>query len=808
MQAFEYIFNVGGNFQAKVDGMTDATGAFTAKVSGAQNALAAWQTKLAVVGLATDYVQKLSQTFANFSQSGVKLDSQMHDLSAVAGVTGNALKEIEGYARQSAKTFGTDASVAVEGYKLLLSQLSPELGKFPEALQAMGNSIQITSKLMGNDGVAAAEVLTTAMNQYGVSLDDPMQASREMARMMNVMAAAGQAGSAELPAIKVALEQCGMAAKAANVSFEETNAAIQVLDKAGKKGSEGGVALRNTLSVLSQGRFLPKDTIKELQAAGINVLALGDKSKSLHDRLEMLKPILNDAALFGKLFGRENANAARALVQGTDALADFTEAVTGTASAEEQAAIVMDSYAERQARVKQRFEDLKISLFQATGDFTLWTGCVMEALIPLSQLTPLIIGIGKAMLWVKSLNWASMWQGIQRFVYASRIQMAFMNRELLTGQFVSNGFAVNITRATLAVLRFATVGVMQGIKALGSLLLSFVTTGTASAGFATVSTASFAAFRMAAVTACRAVSVAIMNIPIIGWIAAAIAGLIALGQWLGYTSTAFKTIVATLLGGPIMGLFVYLYDKCEQFRGIVYGIWEVIKAVASAIWEQVTSVAQSIWNFLQPIFDKVVGWFHSFVQFVLGIPTRIYNGIKSAWGYIRGVLASAYSWLSNSIFSPIVNFFKNLYEHTVKPVLNKIVQLMAKVFNPIIQLWNKLTGSAVATFKVGYEKGTAAYRADQKPKGKDDKPKSPTQGAGLPELAAPTGGNTPDPTGGTLASGGSSSGESKIRNITVHVDKLIENFTISTTNLRESAEQAKEVVAQALLSALNDVNLA
>lgn len=91
----------------------------------------------------------------------------MHDLSAIAGVTGNALQEIEGVARESAKAFGTDAAVAVEGYKLLLSQLSPELGKYPAALQAMGDAIQTTSKLMGGDGTAAAEVLTTAMNQYG-----------------------------------------------------------------------------------------------------------------------------------------------------------------------------------------------------------------------------------------------------------------------------------------------------------------------------------------------------------------------------------------------------------------------------------------------------------------------------------------------------------------------------------------------------------------------------------------------------------------------------------------------------------------
>ena len=39
--------------------------------------------------------------------------------------------------------------------------------------------------------MAAAEVLTTAMNLYGISLSDPMKAA---AALTNVMAAAGQAG--------------------------------------------------------------------------------------------------------------------------------------------------------------------------------------------------------------------------------------------------------------------------------------------------------------------------------------------------------------------------------------------------------------------------------------------------------------------------------------------------------------------------------------------------------------------------------------------------------------------------------------
>lgn len=561
----------------KMNAMNEAVGQFSGKVESAQGWVVQLSQKLAAFELASGYVERLASTFEGLAASGVTLDSQMHDLSAVAGVTGDALKEIEGYARDSAKAFGTDAGVAVEGYKLLLSQLTPELGKCPAALKSMGESIQITSKLMGGDGVAAAQVLTTAMNQYGVSLDDPIAASKTMADMMNTMAAAGQAGSAELPAIKAALEQCGMAAKATNVSFEETNAAIQVLDKAGKKGSEGGVALRNTMAILSQGRFLPKDTREELEKAGIDVLALGDKNKTLKERLEMLKPVLNDSALFSKLFGMENANAARALVQGTDKLAEFTEAVTGTSSAEEQAAIIMDSYAEKQARINQQIEDVKISLFQATGGATMWAGALSSVLVPVAQLMPLFTGLGSLMTWIKGIQWANMWGNIRGFMYATRIQVLLMNRELVTGQFVSNGFMINITRATLAVVRFATVGIMQGLKALGAFLLSLVTTGTASTTFAGIASTAFGAFKLAAVTACRAVSVAIMNIPIIGWIAAAIAALVAIG--------------------------VYFWNTSAKFRAVLKGLWASFKTVFTGIGELAKQVFGAVGDLLKACFN-------------------------------------------------------------------------------------------------------------------------------------------------------------------------------------------------------------
>lgn len=712
MQLFDYIFNVGGNYTAIINGMTEATGDFSAKVESANNWVGKLSSTLAVVDLARNAFEQIDSAVKTFNASGITLDSQMHDLSAVAGVVGEDLKKIEGYARESAKAFGTDAGVAVEGYKLLLSQLSPELGKFPEALQAMGNSIQVTSKLMGNDGVAAAEVLTTAMNQYGVSLDDPMEASRKMAEMMNVMAAAGQEGSAELPAIKVALEQCGMAAKAANVSFEETNAAIQVLDKAGKKGSEGGVALRNTLAILGQGRFLPKQTQEELAAAGIDVLKLADTSLSLKDRLDMLKPVLNDAALFSKLFGMENANAARALVQGSDELGRLTTAITGTASAEEQAAIVMDSYAERQARINQKIEDFKISLFQMTGDFGIWVGAAMGILTPLAQITPLLMAMGKMMSWIKGLQWASMWSSIKGFLYASRIQMLMMNRELITGQFASNGFLINITRATLAVVRFATVGIMQGLKALGAFVLSLVTGGATSATFATVASGAFGAFKLAATTACRAVSVAIMNIPIIGWIAAAIAALIAIGA--------------------------YFWNTSAKFRAVLKGLWASFKAVFTGIGDMAKQVFGGIGDLIKAAFS-LDG-----------------DGIKAALNKMKGGFADYGS-------------------------------KVGKAFND------------------AYNAEMAASKEEQEKKEKEDDVL-----AGIPQVEIPETPVTPDPTAGTLGTVGTApaSTSDKVKNVTVNIEKLVERFEIHTTNLQGDISRVKDMVSEALLSALNDVNLA
>ena len=707
--AFNYSFNITGNCSAAVSEIAENVDALNRKIKDSTGFFDTFQSTVFKVNQCSEYINNLSNSIDELMRPGADLNAQLADLAAISGAAGKELAIIEENARATAIAFGGSAAQSVEAYKLLLSQLSPELTKYPAALRAMGDNIAILSKTMGGDATAAATVLTTAMNQFGVSLDDPMEASEKMAEMMNIMAAAGREGSAELPTIQKALEQCGMMAKASGVSFAEANAAIQALDKAGKKGAEGGVALRNVMSILGQGRFLPKDVQQELAAAGVDINDLTDKSKSLTERMRALQPVMNDSALFTKLFGRENSAAAMALMQSLDQVDAWTEAITGTNTAVDQSQIIMETYDERLSRIRARFDDIKISIFNATGDLGIWTSVIAQALVPVAQLVPLIAGMGQVMVWIKNLQWASMWSKIQGLLYTSRIQMLMMNRELITGQFASNGFLINITRATLAVARFATVGVWNGIKALGSFVLSLVTGGTASATFAGIASTSFAAFKTAAVAACRAVGVAIMNIPVIGWIIAAITA--------------------------IAALFAYFWNTSAKFRGVVKGVGAFFVAVFKGLWDTAKEVLSKVADALENVFS--LNW---------GAAKNALSGIGTAFADYGKAAASA---------------FQNAYNEEV------------------------------AKSKAADTDDAAAIAG--------------VQGIEMPEPETPDANPIANNIGGI---GGSADSSDRIKNINITIDSLVGSLTIETTNMHESAERIKDMITEALLGAVNDVNLA
>ncbi|MDD1538175.1 phage tail tape measure protein [Riemerella anatipestifer] len=761
------------------------------------------------VNLAADGISVLKQGFDSLIQPGATLNSQMAELSAITGVTGQGLKEIEQAARLTSKTFGTDASANVESYKLVLSQLDPEIAKNSEAMKMMGDNINILSKQMGGDTVAATNVLTTSMNQFGVSTEDPIRAAKVMADMMNVMSSAAQAGSAELPQIQSALEQVGMVAKTTGLSFEETNAQIQILDKAGKKGSEGGVALRNVLTTLSEGRFTSKLAAEGLEAAGISVDYLANNSISLTDRLRTLRKIQGDTALMTKVFGKENMAAAIAMINGADEADKLTQQITGTNSAVEQANTIMGSYTEKMARTKAWVDDLKISFFNLIEPFA-----------------PTIQGFFSMfnMAGELSRSYIALKSTLEAFLPKLFIKKGATDSDTISTQI--NTAATN--QNTRAKNRLGIKSIFAALKlrainaqmTIGAVLARIQASGIRSVAVAFgQATLGATAFQIA------------LDALGIGLILLAIAGLIALFKHLWENSRKFHEILG-YIGGVAKAIFhnIGVYAKrvwdmiikpiamayYNVYKWVFLTIWEVIKNVFN--W--VKSIVLGTWNnVIKPVALWILNLYKTVFMAIWNTVKWVFSTIKNfalgVWNWIKQLFGGFGQWLNETIIEPVRSAFSKIWDWIVG-LFDGMKNKLSGILTPIKKFWNKLFSSEGTinvheTGKANSKEAGERFDREQKAKKGDqpqevklvEDPKFDVKG-GIPKT--PTiGGSAVKATqkGSGVGRGNGSDSGNKVRNLSI--GKMMDNFNVyMNASNGIDKHQLLQAVREVLLTASAD----
>lgn len=240
-------------------------------------------------------------------------EKTLADLSAITGVTGEALSRLSDSAKDLARNSTASSGQVVEAMKLIASA-KPELLETAGALTAVTKEAIALAEASGMQLPAAAEAVTLALNQFGEGAD-------QAARFVNVLAAGAKFGASEISDTAIALKNSAVSAAAARVSFEETNAALQALAAGGIKGGEAGTALRNVILKLEN------DTDKKLKPSVVG----------LAGALEALNAKNLSSAALTKQFGLENVNAAQALMGSAGAVKTLTAQLTGTNTAYEQA---------------------------------------------------------------------------------------------------------------------------------------------------------------------------------------------------------------------------------------------------------------------------------------------------------------------------------------------------------------------------------------------------------------------------------------------------------------------------------------
>lgn len=280
----------------------------------------------------------------------VEYEQVAADLQAITGVNNETLEFLKQSAVEVALSTTVSAAKTLEAYKLIASA-KPELLDNAAALADFTVETIALSEAMGGDLTQAATDLTDIMNKFNAPAE-------QAGRFINALAAGSQRGSAEVAQLASAILVSGTAAKSSNVSLEETVGLLETLAENGKKGSEAGTGLRTILSKLSATDVLPKDAIVRLKQAGVDITKLSDKTLTFKARLGELQPIQNDSNALTAVFGEENKDTALILIENIARIDELTEAVTGTSTAYEQAAIRTNTLAGEWERLKNTAQAL------------------------------------------------------------------------------------------------------------------------------------------------------------------------------------------------------------------------------------------------------------------------------------------------------------------------------------------------------------------------------------------------------------------------------------------------------------------
>ena len=301
---------------------------------------------------------------------GSEFQSSLAALSAITGVGGEDLDKFGEKAKELASQFGGDANTQIGAFQTILSKFGPGLAGTPDALNEVTKNVNVLAKAAGLDAQGAVDALSNAMLQFGIDASDPAKLAKESGRFINVLASSAKEGAAEIPQVAEAILQAGVAAKGANLSFEETNAAIQALAVGGKVGSEAGVALRNVLGLLIKQSGPGEEALK---GVGLSVQGLGKTLTEqglqaalaeLQGGIDKLGTDAEKAAFKATLFGSENASAAGILLNNVENIGKFTTAMTGTSEATVQAEKNMATFSEFMSRVQANLGNVAINIFQ------------------------------------------------------------------------------------------------------------------------------------------------------------------------------------------------------------------------------------------------------------------------------------------------------------------------------------------------------------------------------------------------------------------------------------------------------------
>ena len=371
----------------------------------------------ATLGMLTGIIMGLRQAVNLFNE----FEHSVAALSAITGLAGRELQWLEQRAKQSSIAVGemgirftNSAKDIVDAYTLIGSK-RPELLQDREALAHVTEQAMILSKAANIELEPAAAALTTTMNQFGAS-------ASEARRIINVLGAGSKVGAANVAYLNQVIERTGTSAMGSKMTIEELVGVIEGIAPRFSNASEAGTSLRLVLLKLLTGAEETNPAVVGLSQALDN---LANKN---------LTP-----AELNRLFGVRGVNMAQALIDGREDILRYTEAVTDSNVALEQAAIMSNINAAALEQARNRAALLRIELGErfapamtfSTNSISYFLRALKELIDNWGYYRRIIIGIAGAMV-IYNAQKLNMFLYSQRFMALLRLETAYLKAKAIT----------------------------------------------------------------------------------------------------------------------------------------------------------------------------------------------------------------------------------------------------------------------------------------------------------------------------------------------------------------------------------------
>lgn len=285
----------------------------------------------------------ISVAIGDAVKASMEFEKSLSSLRSLTGVTAQELTFFKDEAIRLGSSTTQTASQVVDAFKLIGSQM-PELLKNKEALSSVTESAIVLAEAAEIDVPDAAKALTGALNQMGAS-------SSQASEYINILAAASQQGSADIPYLNRAIENAGGAASSVGIQFNELVAAIEAIAPKITDAGSAGTNLRNI--------FLTLESSTEMN--------LRPSVVGLSNALDNLSAKQLDATELTKMFGKESVTAALALVSEKDKFIELASGITDTNTALEQQRINNDNLAGSVAALQSTWEGFILTMNDSSG---------------------------------------------------------------------------------------------------------------------------------------------------------------------------------------------------------------------------------------------------------------------------------------------------------------------------------------------------------------------------------------------------------------------------------------------------------